>query len=145
MHKSKTNMKPHQTKECHAIIHGASAAAAAAGAIPIPVADAIPICAVQITMIISLGKVFGLTIGRSTAESIAGVGLAAAAGRFIFANAVKLIPVAGSIVGAVTAAAITEALGWLVADDFYRISIGEKPEKILKGMADARNIFRKVA
>jgi len=144
MFKSKTNMKPHQLKECHAIIHTASVAAAAAGAIPLPIADAIPICAAQITMIVSLGKVFGFTIGRSTAESIARVGFAATAGRFIFANATKLIPVAGSIVGAVTAATITELLGWVVADDFYRISVGEKPEKILKSMGDVQKIFKKV-
>lgn len=144
MKESKTQMPWSLEKNCHAIIHSASAAAAAAGAIPLPVADAIPISAAQITMIIALGKNFGLTIGRSTAESIAGVGLAVHVGRFIFANGMKILPGIGSIVGATTAAAITEALGWLVADDFYRISVGEKPDKIPQAAVKVHNHMRKL-
>jgi uncharacterized protein (DUF697 family) len=145
--KTKTKMSSETSKKCHAIIHSAAATSAAAGAIPIPIADAIPIGAAQIAMIISLGKVFNLTIGRSVAEAIAGVSLATAGGRFIVANTLKVIPginlIVAPIVGATTTAAITEAMGWVVADGFYRISVGEKPEKIGKAVGDVYNCYRK--
>ena len=130
--------------KCHAIIHTATVAAGAAGAIPIPISDALPIGAIQIGMIISLGKVFDLTIGRATAEAIAGVTFATNAGRFVYSNLLKLIPGIGSIVGSVTAAAITELLGWTIADDFYRIKIGERPEKIVRAFGDIVNHFGKI-
>jgi len=138
-------MTQEQAEKCHLIIHTATVAAGAIGAIPIPCADAIPICGFQITMIISLGKVFDLTIGRSVAESIASVTFAATAGRFIVSNLLKLIPGIGSIVGAATAVGITEAMGWLVAGDFHRISVGEKPEKIGKAACDIQSCYNKVS
>jgi uncharacterized protein (DUF697 family) len=130
--------------KCHVVIHSAATAAGAAGAIPLPFADALPIGAVQIAMIMSLGKVFDLTIGRSMAESIAGVGLATTTGRFVVSNLLKAVPGLGSVVGAATAVAITEALGWMLADDFYRISVGEKPEKIVKAAGDVYNHLIKI-
>lgn len=143
----KTKMPQDEFIKCNLLIHSASAASAAFGAIPIPIADAIPIGALQVTMIISLGKVFDLTIGRSVAEAIAGVALATNAGRFIASNVVKAIPVinfiVGPIVGGTTAAAITEAMGWVVADDFYRISVGERPEKIAKAVGDIYSCYKK--
>ena len=131
MASSKTNMPSEQKKKCSIAIHSATAASTLAGAIPLPIADAIPISAAQITMIIALGKVFDMTISKSAAKSIAGVGLAITAGRTVASSVAKLIPGVGSVVGAATAAAITEALGWIVADDFYRISIGKEPEDII--------------
>lgn len=145
MVQERTEMPKDLCDKCHAIIHTASTAAGTAGAIPLPLADALPISAVQITMIISLGKVFNLTIGRSMAEAIAGVGLATSSGRFVVSNLIKIVPgPLGPLVGAATAITITEALGWMVAADFYRISIGQKPEKIAKAMGDVCNHFKKI-
>ena len=123
-------MSKDQKKKCHGIIHTATVAAGAAGAIPIPLSDAIPIGGAQVAMIVGLGKVFDRTISQAVAQSIAGVGLASFVGRTIFTSAAKLIPVAGSIVGGATAAAITEGLGWVIADDFFRIYNNQKPENI---------------
>jgi len=142
--KAKCKMPKELSNKCHAIIHPFSAAAAAAGAIPIPIADAIPISAAQVAMIMSLGKIFGLTIGSSVAEEIALIGLSITGGRFIAANLLKLVPGFGSAVGAATAAAITETIGWMAADDFYRISAGEEPEKIGKAMKDVYVIFKQI-
>lgn len=146
MSKSKVHMPKELEKKCHIAIHSATAAAAAAGAIPIPMSDAIPITAVQIGMIIALGKAFGITLSESAAKSIVSVTLTQQAGRAIASNIIKAIPGAGTILGGVigasTAAAITETLGWIVADDFYRISEGREPENIVETAGDLKNAFQ---
>lgn len=48
---------------------------------------------------------------------------------------------AGAVVGATTAATLTEALGWIVADDFYRMSNGEEPENIVETAKDLKQVF----
>ena len=103
--------------------------------------DAIPITAAQIAMIISLGKIFDVVLSQSAAKSIAGVTITQQAGRALYANILKTIPVAGSVIGATTAAMITEALGWIVADDFYRMSQGEEPENIVETAGELRQVF----
>jgi len=127
---AKSQMAPEQKRKCHQVIHAAASAAAGVGAVPIPIADAGPISAIQVGMIVGLGKVFDIELSASLAKSIMMWGLTTQVGRHIFANATKLIPVAGSVVGAATAFGVTEALGWLVADDFYLISVCEKPKNI---------------
>lgn len=145
MSKSKVHMPKSLEKKCHAAIHSAATAAGAAGAIPLPMADAVPITAAQITMIVALGKVFGVSLSRSAAKSIAGVAVTQHAGRTIFSNILKAIPGAnatiGSVVGASTAVALTEALGWLVADDFFRMANGEEPQDIVDAAADIQGSF----
>ena len=135
MGKSKVHMPKELEKKCHIAIHSATTAAAAAGAIPIPMSDAIPITAAQAAMIISLGKIFGISLSQSSAKTIASVVVTQHAGRAIFTNILKCTPggnLVGAVVGATTAAALTEALGWIVADDFYRMSNGEEPENIVE-------------
>lgn len=108
--------------------------------------DAVPITAAQIGMIIALGKIFDITLSQAAAKSILGVGLTQQAGRTVASNILKAIPGVGTIVGgavgATTAAALTEALGWIVADDFYRMSQGEDPENnILESVGSLTNAF----
>lgn len=145
MSKSKVHMPKELEKKCHIAIHSATTAAAAAGAIPIPMSDAVPITAAQIGMIIALGKTFGITLSQSAAKSIAGVALTQQAGRAIFTNLLKAIPGAGSVaggaLGAATAGALTEALGWIVADDFYRMANGEEPQNIPETAQDLKVAF----
>lgn len=130
-------------KKCHMAIH--SATTAAAGAIPIPMSDAIPISAAQIGMILALGKAFDVTLSESAAKSVLGITLVQGAGRTIAANLIKAIPgpgqVVGSIVSAATAAALTEALGWVVADDFFRMSKGEEPENLVGAADELKQVF----
>lgn len=145
MSKSKVHMPKNLEKKCHTAIHSAATAAGAAGAIPIPMSDAVPITATQITMIIALGKVFGVSLSGSVAKSIAGVAVTQHAGRAIASNILKAIPgvnaTIGSIVGASTAVALTETLGWLVADDFFRMANGEEPQDIVDAAADIKGSF----
>ena len=140
MAKSKVNMPKELSDKCKIAIHAATVAAGAAGAIPIPVADTIPISAAQVTMIVALGKVFDITISESVAKSIITVGLAQTAGRAVVSSAFKMFPGIGTIVGGVisstTAVAITEGLGWLVADDVFRIYSGENPQNIVDAVKD---------
>lgn len=145
MSKSKVHMPKELEKKCHKAIHSATAAAATAGAIPIPMSDAIPITAAQIGMVIALGKIFDFTLTQSAAKSIVGVGLTQQAGRAIASNILKAIPgvgtITGGVVGASTAAALTEALGWVIADDFYRMSQGKDPENIMENANELKGVF----
>ena len=145
MGKSKVHMPKDIERKCHIAIHSATTAATAAGAIPIPMSDAVPITAAQIGMIIALGKVFDITLSQAAAKSIASVTLAQQTGRAVASNILKAIPgvgtVIGGIVGASTAATLTELLGWIVANDFYRMSQGEEPENIIENAGDLKAAF----
>lgn len=141
----KVNMPKEIEKKCHVAIHTATAAAATAGTFPIPMSDAVPISIAQVAMVVSLGKAFGISLTESVARSIINVTIAQQAGRAIFSNVLKAIPgagtVIGGIVGGLTAAVLTEALGWIVADDFYRISEGKDPENIAQNLSELKQLF----
>ena len=113
---AKMIMNSKQLASCHFIIHSYSAAAAAAGATPIPVADAIPISAAQIAMVVSLGNVFKQKIGKTAAKAAINASLSTVVGRSI----VKALPVAGMIISAAVAASITEFIGWTQAVNFAK-------------------------
>ena len=142
---SKAKMDTATRQKCNKII--ASAAAGLAGAAPIPLADTIPITAAQVGMVIALGRVFDLTISESAAKSVLSIMTAQTVGRAVFANVIKAIPGAGAIVGGVvasaTAGAITTALGKIVSEDFYKISIGEQPDNISSAAKDIGKLFSK--
>lgn len=108
--------------QCHAIIHSASASAGAVGGglAQIPGSDSVPIVALQTTMTIALGRVFGLELTDSMARAaMAGVATTTV-GRALSQFLVGWIPVAGNIINAGTAISVTEALGWALAEDFAR-------------------------
>ena len=144
MNGSKVKMPPKLKTKCQIAIHTATAVAAAAGAIPIPFSDTIPITAAQISMVVALGKAFDVDLSSSVAKSIATIGVAKVAGQTIFRNAVKLIPGFGPAIAAATAASMTEALGWLIADDFYRISQGDQPVSLLERVVELAPLFEGV-
>lgn len=145
---SKVDMPKDLKVKCNVIIHAASATSGGSAAVPIPVADTIPITAAQVTMIIALGNVFGLTIKESVAKSIISCGIAQNVGRTISSTILKSIPVVNVTIApfanAAIASVITEILGWMVADDFYRISIGEEPENITNGIDEIANGIEKL-
>lgn len=115
------------------------------GALPIPMSDAVPITAAQIAMIAALGRAFGITLSESAAKSLVSVGLTQQAGRAVASNLLKMVPgvgtVVGGIIGASTAAALTELLGWIIADDFYRLSQGVEPENVVENASELKNAF----
>ena len=109
-----------QYAACHTIIHSFAAACTAAGAgmAQLPCSDAVPISTAQIAMVIALGEVFGIPLSESAAKSlIAGIS-GAAVGRMVSQILIGWIPGLGNTINGITAAAITEALGWKVARQF---------------------------
>lgn len=109
---------------CNGIIHSASVAAAAVGGglAQIPVSDNFVITPIQLTMAVSLGKVFGITLDQSAAKAAVASAVAAAVGRAISQVLIGWIPGVGNIINATTAATITEAIGWIMAEEFERQS-----------------------
>ena len=105
----------------HAIIHGASVAAAgvAAGLAQVPLADIPAIMAVQIPMVIVIGKQHGVTVDKSSAEALIGTVAARTLGVAISRQLIGWIPGFGNAIKAATAAGITEALGW-AADAYFK-------------------------
>lgn len=97
------------------------------------------------TMIMGLAKVFDIPMTQAAAQSILGGTMASQAGRAIFSNIIKGIPGVGTVVGGVisagTSVALTETLGWIVAEDFYKQSIGLGSDSPLEGAKDAYTGF----
>ena len=143
MNKSKVNMPKELKRKCNIIIHSATGASAVAGLIPIPMSDAIPITAAQIGMIIKIGDLFDISLSEA---AIAGVALTQQAGRSVASGLLKMIPGVGTLIGGIisgsTAAALTEFLGWVVADDFFRMSQGEDPENIVEVASELKGSFQ---
>ncbi|WP_258220317.1 YcjF family protein [Helicobacter pylori] len=107
-------------EECKTIIHVASGAAGAAGLIPIPFSDAFAIAPIQAGMIYEMNDAFGMdldtSVGASLVAGLLSVTAIAQVGRTLVNGFLKLIPVVGSVVGAVisgaTAVIITEGIGF---------------------------------
>jgi len=121
-------MTSDQTNQCHIAIHTAATTAAAVGGglAQLPGSDNIPLLAIQISMAIALGKIFGIqvseTVGRgmvmTAVASMTGPVVARTISQWIFG----WIPAAENVVNATTAAGITEAIGWTLADEFDEYS-----------------------
>ena len=111
----------------HAIIHGASVASAgvAAGLAQVPLVDIPAIMAVQIPMVIAIGKEHGATVGPLDAEVLIGTVAARTLGVAISRQLIGWIPGFGNAIKAATAAGITEALGW-AADAYFKNTEGEE-------------------
>lgn len=115
-------MTSEQRNKCHAIIHTASVAAAAVGGglAQIPGSDNAVITPIQLTMTISLGKVFDINLSESAAMAAIGSVAASTIGRTVSQFLVGWIPVVGNAINASTAAGLTESMGWLLADQFSK-------------------------
>lgn len=134
---AKRLMTDDQVTKCNIAIHTASVAAAAGAFVPIPGVDAVPITAIQVTMVLALGKVFDQKVSDSAAKGLIG----AAASTFIGRSLVKLIPIAGWAASSAVAAGVTEAIGWTVAVDFAKQSSRiETVELISDFLKDAPDI-----
>lgn len=117
-------MTSEQESKCHKIIHPAAIACAAGNAVPIPgVGIAVDILVVT-TMSISLAAVFGANVTEEAAKGLAIATLKETITRqpikMITKELVKLIPWAGSIVSSSISIAMTEAIGWAIANELDR-------------------------
>ena len=109
-----------QRGKCHAIIHAASASAGAVGAglAQIPCSDNAVIVPIQAAMTIGLGRVFGIELSDCAARAAVASAASTLVGRCLAQVLVGWIPVVGNIINAGTAASLTEAMGWMLAEDF---------------------------
>lgn len=115
-------MTSEQKNKCSAIIHTASASAAAVGAglAQVPGSDNALLIPIQLTMTISLGKVFGIDLTETTAKAAIASTAATTVGRAISQVLIGWIPGLGNAVNASTAAGLTETMGWTLANDFAK-------------------------
>ena len=108
-----------EKNECHIVIHDASGAAACiAGGNILPVADAFPLTGIQMVMINRIGEIFDKTLTESLAQTIRESFAAMFLGRGISQMLASFIPGIGNVINALTAAALTEYIGWSVAEKF---------------------------
>ena len=119
-------MPEDEKKKCHYVIHAAAVAAGGIGIAPIPGTDITPICAVQVTMILGLAKIFDIPITSEMAKAQAKSYMVGQFGKVLAGQLTKIIPFVGSVSNATIAVALTECLGWDVAEDFYKRSLKEK-------------------
>lgn len=124
-------MNTSEKTKCHGIIHTAATTAAGIGAglAQLPGSDAIPITAIQVGMIISLGAVFGKEIDKTLGTTILGGAAGAVGGRTVSQFLVGWIPGFGNAMNAGTAFTITETIGWIVANNFDQERQEKKLEK----------------
>lgn len=113
-------MTSEQKKRCNRIIHTASGLAAGVGAglAQITGSDNAVITPIQISMVVRLGKVFGVKLTDSAAKAVIGTQATSIVGRAASQVLIGWVPGIGNIINATTAAGITEALGWEMADEF---------------------------
>lgn len=114
------NMTTEQEIACHAIIHSFSSAAGAVGfgLAQIQLADNVAISSIQLLMTMTLGQVFDQHFTRSAAAAH----VASRMGTHLGVNTAKALwgffPGVGNALNAGTAGALTEALGWMLANEF---------------------------
>lgn len=141
-------------KRARAAVTAAAGAAALTGASPIPFSDAAILVPTQVSMLAGITSIFGLPIEKSALTSIvsATIGTAGATvlGKTVVSNLIKMIPGAGTIVGAAisgtTAAALTGALGEAYIAILTRVASGDISFADLtskEGMEELRREFEK--
>ena len=148
----KANLKM-KLRKANAIVATAAAAAAATGAIPIPFTDAAVLVPEQIGMIASITAVFGIPIEKATLTALlsATIGTVGTTvmGKTVVSGLLKMIPGVGSIAGGVisasVAAALTAALGEAYIAIMMMVSKGEMSVSELdtdEGKAKIAGIFK---
>ncbi len=106
---------PWKREMARPIIAAAASAAAGAAAIPFPVADAVVLAPIQLTMMGRIAAIYDLELKTMlSAGALAQLGVQIT-GQALARSFFKLIPGAGSVVGASVAFALTAAIGegWL--------------------------------
>jgi len=113
-------MNSSQETQCHSIIHSVAATCGAIGGgmAQVPGSDNLVIVPLQIAMVVSLGTVFGIELSDSSAKAALASATATTVGRGISQALVGWIPGYGNALNATTAFAVTEAIGWAVANEF---------------------------
>jgi len=97
--------------EAESVIWKRATAAGVIGAVPIPIADIIPITGLQVEMAYELGKIFGEEIEAKRLKEMVAILGAAVVAREVARQLVKLIPGVGWVVSAGVAFGATVGIG----------------------------------
>ncbi len=96
-------------------IWGASVTAAAIALTPIPLADCIPLAALQIALIVKIADIYDKVMSKETAWNLLSPVAASFAGRMALASLLDFFPgigsIAGGLIGASIAGPMTYAIG----------------------------------
>jgi len=109
-----------QTRRCRKIIHMSALVGGlvAAGLAQLPASDNALLVPLEITMVISLGAVFGLRFRDSFRTSLVVTTAATMIGRGVSEFLFGWVPVLGNIWDCLTAIIVIEVLGWVIVKDF---------------------------
>lgn len=134
----KLHLTEDQKMKCNGIIHTASVAAGGVGTglAQIPLSDNAIITPIQITMITSLGAVFGIRVTEGVAKGIIAGSAASIIGRGAVQVLVGWIPGVGNAINTATAAGITEAMGWMAVAHFFDLQQQDKAKYKIDGMKE---------
>ena len=107
----------------HLIIHATSTAAASVGALsPFPGSDAPVLMSLQSAMILAIAGHYGVQMTQMAAAEMVLTFNATMTGRTLSQVLIGWIPGLGNAANAATAAAITEAVGWMAVRWFEQES-----------------------
>lgn len=125
---AKYYMTEEEKIKCHGIIHTASITTGGIGVglAQLPTSDNLAIVPIQVTMIIALGAVFKIDLDKSTAKATLATATATLTGRTLSQVLVDWMPGIGNILNGMTAASITQVIGWTVANEFHKKSQEEQ-------------------
>lgn len=102
-----------KSKLTNKYIFAAGAAGGAIGALPLPGADIVPLNALQACLIVKIGLIYDLQLNSKTILTLLGTLGIDELFKSIFRQLIKIIPVAGSIIGAFVAAVGTITVGFV--------------------------------
>lgn len=104
------------------VIGLAAAAATGVGAVPIPLADAVPLMAIQVSMLRKVATIYGIALGRQATVAMVAQLAGALAGKTLATSLLKLVPGLGWVITGGVAGTITSALGlaWLGLCESHR-------------------------
>ena len=111
-------------------ILGAGVSATAVGALPVPGSDFIPLTSIQIGMMLKLANLYDKPLSKENARELIIATIVGNAGKTAFRQLVKLVPAAGSAIGASIAGATTVSLGYAMKYMYeHNIDINEQQLK----------------
>lgn len=125
---------PLKEKEAFKIINiTAGMAATAAGANPFPMSDAAIIAPIQIGLATKLANIYGFSLLSSSVTALLQQQLVSLIGKQLATSLTKLIPVAGSIINAGVAGALTYGTGYALNSLYYSayehlLETGKEPD-----------------
>ena len=107
-----------EKRKCRCIIHTAAVVAGGIGVTKMPGSDTLIISAIQGAMILSLGRVLGVSVTKNSAKEMAKTFMIGKIGKGMSVLFLQALPFFGNAVNAAVAVSLTETLGWDTVNEF---------------------------